>query len=104
MASVYILRCSDGSYYFGSTDKELEARVWEHNNDEDMSARYTIKRRPVVLVYSEQFDRIQDAFVRERQLHGWSRAKKEALMDGRIDDLRGLSRSRGDASVRRRHS
>jgi putative endonuclease len=94
MPSVYILRCSDLSLYVGSTAKDLDARVWEHNHDEILSARWTVKRRPVVLVYSEQFERIDDAFARERQLHGWSRAKKQALIDGRIDDLRNLASPR----------
>ena len=94
MPYVYILECSDGSYYTGSTVCDPDARVWEHNNDEDRAARYTIKRRPVTLVYTERYDSIESAFRRERQLHGWSRRKKQALIDGRIDDLIELSRPR----------
>lgn len=94
MAWTYILRCRDGSYYVGSTDKDPELREWEHNHDEQLAARYTIKRRPVSMVYVEQRDRLEDAFARERQLHGWSRAKKEALMAGDVAGLKRLSRSR----------
>jgi len=98
MAYMYIARCRDGSYYTGSTDKDPEIRIWEHNNDEDLAARFTIKRRPIVLVYVESFERKDLAFVREKQVQGWSRAKKEALIEGRGCDLPGLSRG-GDAST-----
>ncbi len=63
---MYIVRCRDDSLYVGSTAKEPEARVWEHNNDEILAARCTIKRRPVVLLYVEEYDRIDDAFAREK--------------------------------------
>lgn len=76
--TVYILRCSDGSYYTGLTKQEVEARVWEHN--EGIYDGYTSKRRPVELVFTETYDRIIDAIARERQIKGWSRAKKEALI------------------------
>ncbi|HET6301536.1 GIY-YIG nuclease family protein [Microbacterium sp.] len=100
MPSMYIARCQDGSYYVGSTDKDPEARIWEHNNDDDLAARYTIKRRPVTLVYTESFERIDEAFRREKQVQGWSRAKKEALMEGRMDELPVLARGRRrDAST-----
>ncbi|ERI14118.1 putative endonuclease [Ochrobactrum intermedium] len=76
--TVYILRCADGSYYTGLTKQNIEARLWEHN--EGIYDSYTKKRRPVELVFTETYDRIVDAIVRERQIKGWSRAKKEALM------------------------
>lgn len=76
--TVYIVRCSDGSYYTGLTKQEVEARVWEHN--EGIYDGYTAKRRPVELVFTETYDRIIDAIARERQIKGWSRAKKEALI------------------------
>jgi putative endonuclease len=98
MAYMYIARCRDGSYYTGSTDKDPEIRIWEHNNHEDLAARFTIKRRPIVLVYVETFERKDLAFAREKQVQGWSRAKKEALIEGRGSDLPGLSRG-GDAST-----
>lgn len=95
MPYTYILRCRDGSYYVGSTGKDPELCEWEHNHDEQLAARYTIKRRPVSVVYVEQCDRMENAFARERQLHGWSRAKKEALITGDLDELQRLSRSKG---------
>jgi putative endonuclease len=76
--TVYMLRCSDGSYYTGLTKQEVEARVWEHN--EGIYDGYTSKRRPVELVFTETYDRIIDAIARERQIKRWSRAKKEALI------------------------
>ena len=79
-AFVYTLRCSDGSYYVGSTRSSLEARVAEHNAGTFRG--YTWSRRPVELVFHESFERITDAIAAERQLKGWSRAKKEALING----------------------
>jgi len=75
-AYVYIVRCCDGSFYTGSTPGELEDRVNQHNAGS--FGGYTAKRRPVTLVYSEYFDRIVDAVSAERQIKGWSRAKKGA--------------------------
>ncbi|EJB07531.1 putative endonuclease containing a URI domain [Rhizobium leguminosarum bv. trifolii WSM597] len=76
--TVYILRCSDGSYYTGLSKQEIEARVWEHNAG--TYDGYTAKRLPVDLVFTETYDRIIDAIARERQIKGWSRRKKEALV------------------------
>ncbi|GLS28700.1 putative endonuclease [Mesorhizobium albiziae] len=88
--TVYILRCADDSYHVGSTKQEVEARVWEHNNLPIDS--YTAKRRPVVLVFTESYDRILDAIARERQIKGWSRRKKEALIALAYEALPELSR------------
>jgi putative endonuclease len=88
MAWVCILECSDGSYYVGST-VDLERRVWEHQ--EGLGAAYTRHRRPVRLVWCAAFDRIDDAFCFEKRVQGWSRMKREALMDGRLGDLGWLS-------------
>jgi putative endonuclease len=88
-ATVYILRCADGSYYTGLTKLPVEARVWEHNNDP--LDGYTARRRPVQLVFSEVYDRLTDAIARERQIKGWSRSKKEALMRGDYAALPALS-------------
>jgi len=88
--TVYILRCADGSYYVGSTKQEVEARVWEHNNL--AIDGYTSTRRPVELVFTETYDRITDAIARERQIKGWSRKKKEALIALAYEALPGLSR------------
>jgi putative endonuclease len=76
---VYMLRCAEGSYYVGSaTGDDLTIRVGEHNAGAYKG--YTFTRRPVVLVWSEHFDRITDGIAADRQVKGWSRAKKEALL------------------------
>jgi putative endonuclease len=90
--TVYILRCSDGSYYTGLTKQEIEARLWEHNAG--TYDGYTKKRRPVELVFTETYDRIIDAIARERQIKGWSRAKKEAAIALDYERLPELSRNR----------
>ena len=91
-AFVYILRCSDGSYYVGSVRGSLERRIDEHNAGK--YGGYTSARLPVSLVYSQDFERITDAIAAERKLKGWSRAKKEALIAGDFDRLKDLARSR----------
>ena len=91
-AFVYILRCSDGLYYVGSTRGYLEMRVAQHNAG--TYGGFTKSRRPVTLIFAQEFDRITDAIAPELQLKGWSRAKKEALMRGDTDALMRLSRSR----------
>ncbi|MCC5779836.1 GIY-YIG nuclease family protein [Nitratireductor sp. B36] len=99
-ATVYILRCADGSYYTGLTRQPVEARVWEHNAG--ILDGYTKPRRPVELVFTETYDRILDAIARERQIRGWSRTKKEALIALDYEALPELSRSgRGDSSAKR---
>ncbi|WP_039722879.1 MAG: GIY-YIG nuclease family protein [Roseitalea porphyridii] len=90
--TVYIVRCSDGSYYTGLTKQPIEARLWEHNNG--IYRGYTLKRRPVELVFTETYDRIIDAIARERQIKGWSRCKKEALIRLAYEELPALSRNR----------
>jgi len=92
MAFVYILRCKDGSYYVGSARDTLERRVAEHNAG--TYGGYTSTRRPVELVYSQEFANITDAIAAERQLKGWRREKKEALIRGDMDELRRLSSRR----------
>src|SRR5690606_8536366 len=87
---MYILECSDGSYYTGSTNN-LELRIEQHQNGE--GANHTKKRLPVVLLYSEEFPRVDQAFYREKQVQGWSRKKKEALMNGDFGKLEQLSRN-----------
>ncbi len=79
MPYMYILECADGSYYTGST-RDLERRLWEHQNGE--GAHHTAKRLPVKLIYCEECDRVDDAFYREKQVQGWSRKKKQALIAG----------------------
>jgi len=88
---VYILRCSDDSFYVGST-WDIDARVWQHN--EGIGSDYTRPRRPVTLVYGCETDSVREAYEWERRIHGWRRAKKLALIEGRIGDLPRLSRNR----------
>lgn len=86
---MYILLCSDDSYYTGSTNN-LELRLAQHQAGE--GANHTKKRLPVTLVYFEEFDRIDEAFYREKQIQGWSRKKKEALINGQFEALKELAK------------
>src|SRR5258705_689004 len=79
-AWVYMLRCADGSNYIGSARGSLDRRLGQHQSGE--LGGYTSSRRPVTLVWSTDFHFITDAIALERQVKGWSRAKKEALMPG----------------------
>lgn len=81
---MYILECNDGTFYTGST-KDLTVRITQHKNGE--GANYTKKRLPISLVYYEEYDRIDFAFDREKQVQGWSRNKKIALIKGEIEKL-----------------
>jgi putative endonuclease len=90
MPFAYMLECADGSYYVGST-WDLERRVSEHN--EGLGAEYTKRRRPVRLVWSTQLDRIDEAYWYEKQIQGWGRAKRQALIEGRYEDLPRLART-----------
>ena len=85
----YILRCADGSYYVRHTD-DLETRFGAHQSG--LIKGYTQKRRPVALVWSQEFGDRDEAFAAERQIKGWSRAKKEALIRGDWDGLQVMSR------------
>ncbi len=89
-ACVYILECSDGSYYTGSTT-DLERRLADHNTGR--YGGYTSSRLPVTLLWSLGFSDYRDAFAFERRIKKWSRVKKEALMLGDFDLLHLLSRS-----------
>jgi putative endonuclease len=97
-AYVYMLRCADGSYYVGKTQGSLEERVSQHNVGH--FGGYTATRRPATLVFQQEFQQITDAIAAERQLKGWSRAKKEALIRGDYERLHTLARYRpkGDQS------
>ena len=90
-AWLYILKCADGSYYTGSTNN-LSLRLAEHHAGE--GSVYTRSRLPVELVYAQEFPSEHEAFLRERQVKGWTRAKKEALIRGDFEALIGLSKSR----------
>src|SRR5882757_5927452 len=93
-AFVYMLRCADGSLYVGSaTGDDLTRRIAEHQSG--YYHGYTSTRRPVTLVWSEHFLRITDAIAVERQIKGWSRAKKEALIKGDWSAIEQLAKRRG---------
>jgi len=94
MPYVYMLECSDGSYYVGST-WDLERRVAAHASGE--GAKYTNRRRPVRLVWFEEYDRVDEAWAMERRVHGWGRDKREALVRRDYDALPELARGRSRA-------
>lgn len=98
MAWTYLLECSDGTYYVGST-VDLERRLAQH--EAGLGAAYTRGRRPVRLVWAAEFDRIDQAFWFEKQVQGWNRRKRRALVDGRWDLLPELA-SRSWAARRAR--
>ncbi len=79
MAWMYILECCDNSYYVGST-KDLKQRMSQHQ--EGIGSNYTSRRLPVKLVYCEEYNHVAEAFYREKQVQGWRRAKREALING----------------------
>jgi predicted GIY-YIG superfamily endonuclease len=88
---VYILRCSDGTYYVGHSNNP-EKRLAEHNRGS--GARYTSSRYPVDLVYSENSVDKNSAIAREKQIKNWSRFKKEALINNDISLLKSLAKSK----------
>src|SRR6185369_9106132 len=75
----YMLRCADNSFYVGHTD-DLDVRIGQHQSG--LIPGYTQKRRPLTLVWSEEFPDRDQAFAAERQIKGWSRVKKQALIKG----------------------
>ena len=89
MAWTYILRCADDSYYVGST-RDLAVRFQQHQSG--FGAAHTKSRRPVTLVWAEEFERVEDAYALEKRLQGWGRAKREAVIRGDFVALPGLSR------------
>jgi predicted GIY-YIG superfamily endonuclease len=89
-AYLYILRCADASYYVGTTRDILERRIAEHQAG--TWDGYTSHRRPVTLVFHQHFQRIEDAVPAERQIKGWRREKKEALIRGDHEMLPSLAR------------
>lgn len=95
-ATVYILLCSDGRFYVGHTTN-LELRLQEHNGEHPVYAKgsdFTISHRPFKLVYTEVYNTVSEAAKRERQLHKWSHEKKQALIEGDIERLKLLSKSK----------
>ncbi len=92
---VYILRCADGSYYTGHTE-DLEKRLAGHNSKQ--YAGYTSTRLPVTLVFSQEFPSREEALASERQIKGWSRKKKEAMMRGDWNEVSRLAQSKTQRS------
>lgn len=89
---VYILECSDGTYYTGITNN-MSRRLEEHKHSETIIS-YTSIRLPVKLVYIATFMDVREAIAWEKQVKGWNRAKKKALIEGRFEDLPKLSVSK----------
>jgi len=94
----YLLRCADGSYYVGHTD-DIERRITQHETG--AGSGYTATRLPVQLVWFEEFPTREEAKAAEAQVKNWSRRKKEALIGGKIDELKQAAR-KDWASYRRR--
>lgn len=90
MPFTYILECADGSYYTGST-WDISKRFQDHQDG--YGGKYTKSRLPVRLVYCEEYDRIEDAYYREKQIQGWSRKKKQALIIGEEKQLQRFSQN-----------
>ncbi|PJZ26543.1 hypothetical protein CH352_05115 [Leptospira hartskeerlii] len=101
MSFVYILLCSDLSFYTGCTC-DLDRRLYEHNAG--IGSLYTKVRRPVCLIYFEVFSVAEEAFRRERQIKNWSRAKKISLIQGDFKLLSELSRPSTSPSLTLRTS
>lgn len=91
------MECSDGSYYTGSTI-DLQKRINEHHNGQ--GTNHTKKRLPIKLVYVEEYLNIATAFEREKQIQGWSRAKKEVLITGDFDALPNLSECKNETNFK----
>lgn len=87
---VYILKCVDDTYYTGLTNN-LGRRLSEHDWGRNPDA-YTYNRRPLELVFAAEFTNPYVAIEREKQFKNWSRKKKEALIEGRFEDLPNLAK------------
>ena len=94
---VYIVRCDDGSYYTGITN-DARRRADEHNIGLDTHC-YTYTRRPVELVYAADFSDVNDAIRWEKQIKGWSRRKKEALIADDWEAVRRNARTRASTAL-----
>ncbi len=96
---MYILLCSNGQYYTGSTT-DLERRLAQHQTGQ--GANFTKLHLPVELKYYQEFQRIDEAFYREKQVQGWSRKKKEALINSAMNQLHELAECRNESHFRNR--
>ncbi len=93
--STYIVECADSSFYTGVTSR-LEKRIAEHNS-EDYPNSYCYTKRPVKLVFECKFRSIRQAIAFEKQIKGWTRAKKIALINGEFDELKKLVECKNDS-------
>ncbi|MDQ6472138.1 GIY-YIG nuclease family protein [Flavobacterium sp. LHD-80] len=93
---VYILKCSDNSYYTGFTNN-IERRLNEHNYGLNVTC-YTFDRRPLELVFYTEFNDVNQAIAFEKQVKGWSRKKKEAIINDKWEDLEKLSECLNESS------
>ena len=94
---MYILKCANDAFYTGST-KDLDRRLKQHQSGN--GANFTKNNLPVELVYFEEFSRIDWAFYREKQVQGWGRKKKEALINGKLSELNELAECKNDSHFR----
>ena len=92
LSYVYILKCVDDTYYTGVTSN-LQKRLTEHQSAKHPES-YTAKRLPVELVFYAEFTNINMAILQEKQIKSWSRAKKEAAIEGRFEDLPNLAKKK----------
>lgn len=92
---VYILKCSDKTYYYTGVTSNLEKRLFQHHSGFHQNS-YTSTRRPVHLVFYYEFTNINIAIEKEKQIKKWSKAKKEALINGEYDTLPNLSKKNFD--------
>ena len=93
---IYILKCVNNSYYIGITNN-LERRMHEHNEGLNKTC-YTYNKLPLILIYQTEFNNPIEAIAFEKQIKGWSRIKKEALINGDIELLKALSKNIQDKS------
>lgn len=89
---VYILRCKDNTYYTGITS-DLETRIQEHKSGKHFNS-YTYNRRPVELVFYTKFTNVEQAIEVEKQIKKWSKAKKEALINNKLEKLPNLAKKK----------
>ena len=95
---VYILKCSDDSYYVGITNN-IDIREHQHNEGKNVTA-YTYSRRPVKLMWHNKFQSELEAIKWEKKLKGWTRKKKEALIEGRYELLSGLAECKNETNYK----
>ena len=92
LSYIYILKCSDKTYYTGVTSN-LDKRVLEHQSGKHKES-YTYKRRPIELVFYAEFTDIKIAIQKEKQIKNWSKLKKEALINNKFEKLPNLSKKK----------